>query len=220
MRYLVVVAALAITLTGFFPAQTMAQNEISGAAIIREINIARQTPSVYANFIQELRTNYSGRVFRIGGSTPLITREGVSALDEAIAFLRKARPQAPFELSPGLCQAAADHCRDQAFGLTGHRGSDRTNPGDRISRYGTRTCAWAENISYGQRSARGIVMAFIIDDGVRNRGHRKNIFNPTYKFAGAAYGRHAKFGSVCSVDFVCDYSDRLVRLTSSNPASF
>jgi hypothetical protein len=34
------------------------------------------------------------------------------------------------------------------------------------------------SICYCQRSARAIVMALIIDDGVRGRRHRRNIFNP------------------------------------------
>ena len=50
---------------------------------------------------------------------------------------------------------------------------------------------WAENIAYGQRSARAIVMALIVDDGVRGRDYRRNIFNPNYNAAAAAYGPHA-----------------------------
>ena len=50
-------------------------------------------------------------------------------------------------------------------------------------------------------------MALIIDDGVRGRGHRRNIFNANYNAAGAAYGPHARYGSVCSIDFVSGYAD-------------
>ncbi len=35
-----------------------------------------------------------------------------------------------------MCLAAADHCADQAGGLTGHGGSDQSSPVDRLSRYG------------------------------------------------------------------------------------
>jgi hypothetical protein len=65
----------------------------------------------------------------------------------------------------------------------------------------------AENITYGRHGAREIVLALIVDDGVRGRGHRKNIFNPTYDVAGAAYGPHARFGSVCSIDFASGYAE-------------
>jgi hypothetical protein len=56
---------------------------------------------------------------------------------------------------------------------------------------------------------------------VRNRGHRQNIFNSAYKVAGAAYGPHARFGSVCSIDFASGYAEnRFVRAGSESQNSF
>jgi uncharacterized protein YkwD len=77
-----------------------------------------------------------------------------------------------------------------------------------MARYGTFTGGWAENISYGKSSARAVVMALIIDDGLRARKHRQNIFNPNYNYAGAAFGRHARFGTMCSMDFAGGYAER------------
>ena len=151
----------------------------------------------------------------------MCTHEGVRALDEAIQFLRRAKPQPPLALSPGLCLAAADHCREQAGGATGHYGSDGGDPGNRINRYGVVSQGWAENIAYGRHTAREIVLALIVDDGVRRRGHRKNIFNPTYDVVGAAYGPHARFGSVCSIDFASGYAEnKLARSGSDAQNSF
>ncbi len=48
---------------------------------------------------------------------------------------------------------------------------------------------------------REIVLALIIDDGLRSRKHRKNIFNPAFNFAGAAVGFHPQYRTVCSIDF-------------------
>jgi len=124
--------------------------------------------------------NYSGGVCLLPGNVRLHTHEGVRALDDAIRFLHRAKPKPPLALSPGLCLAAADHCREQAGGATGHYGNHGSDPGNRISRYGVVSQGWAENIAYGRHTAREIVLALIVDDGVRGRGHRKNIFNPTY----------------------------------------
>ena len=74
-----------------------------------------------------------------------------------------------------------------------------------------------------RHTAREIVLALIVDDGVRGGGHRKNIFNLTYNVnvAAAAYGSHARFGSVCSIDFASDYAEnRLVRAGSDPQNSF
>jgi uncharacterized protein YkwD len=173
------------------PVSHTADERVFATAILYELNLARQTPFSYARFLQET-------------SSSLRTHEGVRAVDEAIRFLRDAQPRPQLALSPGLCRAAADHCRDQANGAMGHNGS---NPASRINRYGKWQGAWAENIAYGKRSARDIVLALIIDDGVRGRGHRKNIFNPNYNVAGAAYGSHARFGSVCDIDFAGAYQE-------------
>ena len=182
-------------------------DRVTGAAIIHEIKMARQHPTLYATFLEQIRQDYAGRVRLMPGSVWLCTRDGVRAVDEAIRFLRRSRPLPPLALSQGLCLAAADHCREEMGGAVGHRSRDRSDPGSRISRYGVVAHGWAENIAYGQRSARAIVMAFLIDDGVRGRGHRRNIFNPNYNAAGAAYGPHARYGSICSIDFASGYAE-------------
>jgi uncharacterized protein YkwD len=182
--------------------------DTSARAVIREMNLARQNPALYATFVQELRGRMAGNVLVLPGHTRIRTKEGTAALDEAIQFLRTAQPQAPLTLSPGMCRAAADHCADQAAGGFGHEGRDRSHAGDRIARYGTFTGGWGENISYGKSSARDVVLALIIDDGLPARKHRKNIFNSSFNFAGAAFGRHARFGTVCSMDFAGGYAER------------
>ena len=182
--------------------------DTSARAVIREMNLARQNPALYATFVQELRGRITGNILVLPGHTKIRMKEGTAALDEAIQFLRTAQPQAPLTLSPGMCRAAADHCADQAAGGFGHEGRDRSHAGDRIARYGTVSGGWGENISYGKSSARDVVLALIIDDGLPARKHRKNIFNPYFAFAGAAFGRHAKFGTVCSMDFAGGYAER------------
>jgi uncharacterized protein YkwD len=184
--------------------------KVTGAAIIAEINLARQNPTSYAIFLEQTRQNYTSRL----GKQP-----DAHALDEAIRFLRRARPLPALALSPGLCLAAADHCREQASGAVGHHGRGGSNPGSRISRYGVVAQGWAENIAYGQHFARAIVTALIIDNGVRSRGHRRNIFSPNYHAAGAACGPHARYGSVCSIDFANGYSEGTMARIRFNDAT-
>jgi len=176
---------------------------VSAAAVLRELNLARENPSLYATFVAESR--------------PFHMIEHGHAVDEAVRFLKRARPLQPLTLSTGMSRAAADHCAEQVEGQLGHDGSDRSSPGDRISRYGNWSVSWGENISYGQKTARGIVLTLIIDDGVRSRGHRKNIFNPKFNYAGAAFGPHARYRTVCSIDFAGGYAERAEPLVARNP---
>jgi uncharacterized protein YkwD len=180
----------------------------SSRAVLRELNLARQNPALYATFVEELRGRMNGNVMVLPGHTRIRTKEGTGALDDAIRFLRSAQPQAPLALSPGMSRAAADHCADQASGGFGHAGRDSSHADKRIARYGAFGGCWGENISYGKATARDVVLALIIDDGLPARKHRHNIFNPNFNFAGAAFGRHARFGTVCSMDFAGTYIER------------
>jgi uncharacterized protein YkwD len=180
----------------------------SGRAVIREMNLARQNPALYATFVQELRSRMNGNVLVLPGHTRIRTKEGTAAIDDAIRFLQNAQPLPPLTLSRGMSRAAADHCADQADGGFGHEGKDRSHAGQRIARYGSFSGGWGENISYGKSSARDVVIALIIDDGLPARKHRQNIFNPNYNYAGAAFGRHARFGTMCSTDFAGGYAER------------
>ena len=181
---------------------------VSASAIVREINLARQKPALYATIVGELRSRWHDGSVVLPGGTQWRMKEGLSAIDETVRFLRAARPEEPLALSLGMCHAAADHCAEQSGGRTGHRGGDRTNPGDRLSRYGIWTGPWGENISYGKTSAREIILTLLIDDGHPARPHRKNILNPDFNYAGAAYGPHALYGSVCVIDFAGGYTER------------
>jgi uncharacterized protein YkwD len=203
---------LAFAYTVFVAASLIAgqkeEDSATGRAVIREMNLARQNPALYATFVQELRNRMNGNVLVLPGQTRIRTKEGTAAVDEAIRFLQNAQPLSPLTFSAGISRAAADHCADQANGGFGHEGRDRSHAGQRIARYGTVVGSWGENLSYGKSSARDVVLALIIDDGLPGRKHRQNIFNPAYTVAGAAFGPHARFRTMCSMDFAGGYAER------------
>lgn len=187
---------------------TRPDDTISAAAVLRELNLARENPSLYASFIEELRPHFQGNILALPGRTMLRTKEGVAALDEAIHFLRSTRPESPLTLSRGMSHAANDHVADQASGVMGHGGTDSSSPGDRMNRYGNWSTLWGENISYGKATARDVVIALIVDDGLRARKHRHNIFNSTFNYAGVGCGTHALYRTVCTIDFAGGYAER------------
>ncbi len=190
---------------------------VTAAAVIHEMNLARRDPAAYAANLEEVRARSDAHRLVISDQYKVASKEGFRAIDEAIHFLKKAAPVQLLALSPGLCRGAADHCAEQAGGAIGHG-----DPGKRISRYGKWGVSWGENIAYGKSSARDIVVALIIDDGISNRKHRENIFARKFNFAGVAYGPHARFGSVCSMDFAGAYLEKAqatadARLMARNP---
>jgi uncharacterized protein YkwD len=168
-----------------------------------ELNLARTAPRQYAQILASHAAECQGA-------------EGEAAIREAIHFLEKARPLSPLVLSDGICSSALTHVLDIGpTGGRGHVGSGGTMPWDRMARFGQWTGRAGENIYYGQRDARGIVIALIVDDGDRSRGHRKNIFSPDFHYAGIACGPHAGFGRMCVIDFAGGFVEGGTRMAHS-----
>jgi uncharacterized protein YkwD len=65
----------------------------------------------------------------------------------------------------------------------------------------------AENIAYGPFDARGFVVMLIVDDGVRNRAHRHNIFGSSFRVVGIACGSHAAYRGMCVMDFATAFEE-------------
>src|ERR1700680_2493916 len=77
--------------------------------LLSEINSARAHPGVYASYLEKLKLLFDGKVYKPSGQEAYTTQEGWSAVEEAMKFLRAAKPQGPLNMSPGLCLAAAAH---------------------------------------------------------------------------------------------------------------
>jgi len=176
--------------------------------IIHETNLARTAPKDYASFLEQFKKYYHGKLIQLPNETPISTEEGVGALLEAIRFLQSAKPVPILTLSKGMSLGAKDHVKNLWLGDSHHRGSDKSQPWDRVNRYGTWQKVIAENICCGHDRARYIVMSLIIDDGVPHRGHRKNIFNPDFHVAGVACSPHAIYGMVCVITFSGEYQEK------------
>ncbi|MBW6536403.1 MAG: hypothetical protein K0B11_15445 [Mariniphaga sp.] len=171
--------------------------------IILEINKLRSDPARYAeDFIAPLAKKYVRRLLYYPGDQPLLTKEGVNALYECVRDLKRQQPLPIIYPSEGLTLAARDHVKDQSkTGRTGHQGSDRSTMRERVERYGTWEKRIAENIAYGGKTAQQIVIYLLIDDGVRDRGHRKNFLNPDFRMVGVATGSHTEYGLMSVMDF-------------------
>lgn len=177
-------------------------------AILREHNLARSDPAGYAKIVAEWRDYYRGRRRFLPGRLPVWTNEGVEAVEEAIRFLLVQEPVPPLAASQGLSRAARDHVRDTGpNGGMGHIGSDRTEPADRVSRYGKWYGRVGENITYGGYDARELIIRLIIDDGIEDRGHRRNLFNPQYRLAGVSFGDHRGYRTMCVITYAAEFEE-------------
>jgi uncharacterized protein YkwD len=177
--------------------------------VLAEMNRARTNPQAYSMSLRQWRQKFQGKKARLAPGFFLQTKEGVSAVDEAIKVLEKTTPSGQLRMSQGLSQAARDHVLDQGKrGTIGHTGSNESSPFDRMSRYGRWGKTAGENISYGANTAAAVVRDLIVDDGIPDRGHRANIFRPEYRLAGVACGKHKTYRVMCVISYAAAYQEK------------
>ncbi|HEV2860286.1 MAG TPA: CAP domain-containing protein [Pyrinomonadaceae bacterium] len=204
---LLILCALSPARAQNFAASDATRFDSLAQEVISEINLARTKPAEYAAYLEQLRPYFSGKEYRRPGRPALLTEEGPAPLEEAIKFLRAAKPLPPLQVAGGLCSGARLLVEDQsASGATGHKGSDGGFCEQRLQRFGTWQGDLGENLHYGPETGRERVLTLLIDDGFANRGHRLRILNPDYKVVGVACGGH-KMGSMCVINFAAGFND-------------
>lgn len=177
--------------------------------ILTELNRVRSNPKKYAE--EELKPRlklFDGNLYKVPGQIPIQTNEGAPAVQECINVLTKTNPMEALTLEKGLSLAAQWLANDQAkTGTIGHYGSDGSFPFERMNRYGKWLITAGENCAYGPKTGREIVAQLLIDDGVQDRGHRKNILKKEFKKVGIGYNDEDKapYGAVSVMDFAGDY---------------
>lgn len=210
-RLLAVALGFLLTISADVNAETASADylTLTERELVEEMNLARTHPRQYAEYLVDLRQYYHGDLIDVPGKIAIQIHEGLAGIDEAIRFLRTVQPAPALIPSAGMSRAARDHVQDQgAAGLLGHRGTDGYRPGTRLNRYGEWLSRIAENIAYGQREVRRIIINQIVDDGIRNRGHRTNLFNAEFRKVGVACGEHATYRWMCVMELAVDYSER------------
>lgn len=187
------------------------------AEVARIMNAARAAPASLVPQLEARLQRYDGKVLRREGKPNLLTEEGAEAVRDCLAYLQgEAQPAGPLELKPGLCRASQDHVDDiGGKGSTSHTGSDGSSMQDRIERHGDWTDLIGENICFAEDAASEVVLSLLIDDAVKSRGHRKNIFNPRFKTVGIAFGPHKNFRHVCVMNFSGDYGPKVEKLATA-----
>jgi hypothetical protein len=203
------IAALLVgaTAAGQAPSGAACTQAIDRLALQRqmadELNLARASPEAYALIIeQHFRTLGNNRIHKREGRSVRMV-EGRPAVNEAISFLRSTKALPALSLNSCLSQSAQDHVSGAGpSGQTGHRGRDGSDPSEWATRRLGYRAYCGENISYGRDSAREHVIALVVDDGVRSRGHRLNVFNASYRSIGIGVGSHARYRSM-TVHVLC-----------------
>lgn len=112
--------------------------------------------------------------------------------------LKKVQGLTPLFPEKDLTAVAQGHARISGEkGRTGHDGfKKRFEP-----LMGNPYLHVAENCSYGYEHAIAIVLSLLIDEGIKNLGHRNNILAPDFNSVGVAIRAHKTYRVNCVMDF-------------------
>lgn len=98
----------------------------------------------------------------------------------------------PLGVSQALSEAAAAHARDMARkGFFEHRGSNGSQPKDRVQRAGYQPRLTGENIAYGPESAEEVVAGWLTSPG-----HCSNIMDSRFRDLGVGLASGRKRGQI------------------------
>ena len=166
-------------------------------------NNIRKNPKSLVKDLEEMLTKFDGLLLKRDAKVTLRTKEGEAAVKEAIEYLNKQSPIGPLKWSEEIQKAAGDHTKDIGpRGLIQHDSSDgKSGVKDRLRKYGNVVSCYGENLSFHCDEAKAVLIQLIVDDGVINRGHRENIFNPEFNVVGINTGEHKDFGTMTCLDY-------------------
>jgi LysM repeat protein/uncharacterized protein YkwD len=142
--------------------------------MVDEINLVRSNPAGYVPYVQA----YIDRALANG--------ETGSSISTAYELMDELKTLAPLSiLQPAECiyRAAKKHGDLQKpTGDVNHEGTDGSWPWDRVLRECPQMQDGNENIVGGPSDIRDAVMLLLIDSGIDNRGHRRNLLDPKWQY--------------------------------------
>ena len=165
--------------------------------LIREVNSLRTNPSQYAEKLVKNKSYFNGKVWEHPDlKAGISTQEGPAAYDDAIRYLKSAKPVSGLFPSKALMKIAQDMCRSYAR-------DKEVDIDAMIDKYGSYDGEFCPLIEYGGRSPEMTVINLLVCDGDKTRGYRKTLFEPSVKKIGVANGTHKMFKTV-NVIVTCD----------------
>ncbi len=173
-------------------------------------NLVRYDPKKFARlYVTEFISYYEGNLFNYPGQDWIIkTIEGNIPAIELYWELLDTEPMNLLIPSKGLHLAAALHADYMSANkTTGHEGLGGV--AGRAERFGVWDHSLGENIAYNTISPHDALLVLLINDNNPERGHRKNILFPGFRFIGVGLDYHPLYqeGDTYVVKYAGTFND-------------
>ena len=116
--------------------------------------------------------------------------------------LKKGVKLSPLKPQKDLYSFAKYHAKSTGKkGKVGHRSAKGKSYKNRTKDLIKKYTIVGENIHYGSNNALEIVIDLLIDDGIKDVGHRINILTKNYEFCSVSIQKHKKYKYNCVIEF-------------------
>ena len=176
--------------------------------VLVEINALRRNPQSYIRYLEDWKRNYNDKELRLSSDT-FLTVEGAAAVDEAISFLKQARPAKELRQIKSLDTVAIEQLYViEQNGEIRQNGDAGVTPAQLAMRFGDIQGDFSQITAKGKLTPRELVVSMLIGDGDRQRTYRNKLFNPNFKAAGAATANNEKIGGVSVIVLAGNFLER------------
>ena len=179
--------------------------------VILETNRVRTNPKAYIPILERYLENFDDNILTRPDKNECIeTQEGPKAYKEAIEFLKNQRPINEIELDEQASKVAEEYAKILSSGDDDH-GDDESHIEERVAKYLDYDFAISECIDFGGSTGIEVIVNLLVDDGVKLRTHRENLFSNKFQYYGVAVATHPEYDFCTVIDYFGDilgYKDK------------
>jgi len=191
-------------------------------AVFNLQNKIRTNPKFFIPYLESQLNKYSGLKYlcndSLNGEILLETKEGASAIIEAIDFLNKAEAIPPLIFNQNTSLVAQIYLSDRAKNISYEKISNsENNQNDGIkSSFDINNLIIGESIVFNSNTAEDVIYDCIVDDSNTDRYRRKNLFNSLFSEVGIGVSKHNEFGNCIVIDYVGSVCTKELKTINSN----
>ena len=172
--------------------------------VITESNRIRTNPKAYIPILEEYLENFDGNLLKLPGKNEILeTEEGPRAYKEAIEFLKNQKPINIIEFDEEASKVAQEYSKFLSNSKEGQI-EDESQIEQRVQKYLEYDYSLSENIDFGGSSGIEVIVNLLVDDGVKNRTHRDNLFSDKYEYYGVGVFEHPDYDFCTVIDYFGD----------------
>ena len=172
--------------------------------VISESNRIRTNPKAYIPILEEYLKNFDGNLLTLPGKNEILeTEEGPRAYKEAIEFLKNQKPINIIEYDEEASKVAQDYSKFLSNSKE-DQVEDESQIEQRVEKYLEYDYSISENIDFGGSTGIEVIVNLLVDDGVKNRTHRDNLFSDKYEYYGVGVFEHPEYDYCTVIDYFGD----------------